>query len=931
MLLAIVAATAILAVLAPFAGRVLGRNAGWPLAAGLLVIGIGLWASSSTIDPTVSVPWIPSVDVEFALRLDGLSLLFSLLVLIIGAVVLAYSTRYLPDKPHGDFYGLMTLFAAAMLGLVLADDVIVLFVMWEITTLCSFFLIARSGPAARPSAIRTLLVTVAGGLSLLAAVVTASVVTGTTQLSAILDHQVWSDSPAVTSTVAVLVLVAGFTKSAQFPFHAWLPDAMAAATPVSAYLHAAAMVKAGIYLLMRFSEAFADVALWNTVLVTFGLVTALWGAILAMRAFDLKALLAYSTVSQLGLLVAVIGIGSEKALIAASAHTLAHALFKGSLFMFAGLIEHQGGSRDIRELSGLRKKMPFTTAAVALAALSMAGVPPLLGFISKENILEATLETPGPAWTGVAVAGVAIVVSILTFAYSARIVVSTFAGPLHDHAVTEARASFFIPAALPAAAGLLYGLWPALADPLVSGAASGSLGSGIAAELELWHGFSPPLYMSAFIIAVGVALVWARDRVETIMLRGALPFTALQAVEGLQTSFIRLGARVGDLTRSDSPTRHLAIPSLLIIAVAVVGVFTIGTLPEPAGNLSLGIDWVLVLLIAVGVAGALAVRSRLAAIAVIGVVGFGMTLWFFVLGAPDVAITQLLVEILTVIVMVLLLRRLPAKFHGASLRRTVVTGAIAIGAGIATTLGVLALTGRRELSDAGEYFMREAEDDTGGTNIVVTVLVDYRAMDTLGELTVLGIAGIAMMVLLRSRPLLPRQTDPIPISGYSPLGQPYRNAIFARALWRVLGPAMLAISIFFLLRGHYEPGGGFIAGLVAGAGFAVAYLLASSDSPARVRVPFVTVIGWAIIVSVVVGFVGYLDGAFLRPLHDYLFGVPLTTALVFDLGIYMAVIGVILGALNLLGRPAPVDLLHHDPPSPEDPKQSRSEAKEGSS
>lgn len=926
MLLACVAATAVLAALAPFAGRYLGRNAGWPLAAGLFAIGVILWANAGTGETTVSLPWMPTIDVELALKLDGLALLFSLLVLIIGAAVLAYSARYLGSGPQGSFYGLMTLFAAAMLGLVLADDVILLFVMWETTTLCSFFLIARSGPSAREPAIRTLLVTAGGGLSLLAAVVVMIMQVGSTRLSEILASPAWGDNATFTFSVALLIIIAAFTKSAQFPFHAWLPDAMAAATPVSAYLHAAAMVKAGIYLLMRFSGVLGDEAIWNLLLISIGLTTALLGAYLALRRWDLKELMAYSTVSQLGFLVAAIGVGTETALTAAAIHVLAHALFKSALFMYVGIIDHQTGTRDIRQLSGLWKSMPVSAAAVSVAALSMAGVPPLLGFISKENLFAAFLDAPGGY--GPVVAGAAVTAAIMTFAYSARIVLGPFAGQQLSKPPPEASPVYYLPAVLPAAAGVLLGLWPALAETLTSIAAGSSLHSEVSAGLTLWHGINAPLLLSVAVITVGTLLVAKRSVVDPYFGTGSLPFSALGVVDASRNGLIWAGAKVGDLTRSNSPTRHLAIPMVSLVIIATVGIFTVGSLPEQVGNPTRGVDWVLIAALVIGVIGAVSVRTRIAAVVVVGVVGFSVTLWYFNLGAADVALTQLLVEILTVVVMVLLLRRLPKKFFRPSRPRALTAGALAIASGVATFVGVYTLTGRRELSFAGDYFLLEAEEQTGGVNVVNTILVDFRALDTLGELTVLGIAGISMAALLHSRALLPIRDAPLQVPKNSQLLRTHDNAIFGRSIDRILWPLMIVVSLWFLLRGHNAPGGGFIGALIGASAFAMAYLTASEDSKAKVKAPFMVLIGSGVIVATATGFLGYFDGSFLLPLHGDVLGFHLTTALIFDVGVYLAVIGVVLAALNMLGRQPP-RVLSKD--STDDPAENQTPDKELSS
>lgn len=903
----------------PLVTKFLGRNAGWVLA--LPLLGAAALAVSSFADaarsgstdtsgsPVVEqwVPWMPTVDVGLGLRMDGLALVFTLLVLVIGAMIMVYSTRYLePGGKHGTFYLLMTGFAAAMLALVLADDLIVLYVAWEATTLCSFFLIARSGAGAREPAIRTLLVTVAGGLLLLAAVTVMIIATGTTRLSEILVDPVWSSNGALTTTVAVLIALAAFTKSAQFPFQAWLPDSMVAITPVSAYLHAAAMVKAGIYLLLRFSPVFADVSVWNVMLVTAGLITALFGAIAALRRYDLKELLAYSTMSQLGLLVTMIGIGTPEALKAAVTHTIAHALFKSALFMFVGVIDHSAHTRDMRELADMKLRMPIAATGMGLAAASMAGVPLLLGFVSKETMLKAFLDAPGPAWVPWVVTAAAAVASIFTFAYSARLVLGAFGGRAKktqdsDNVVPEASPAFWGAPVLGASAGLVLGVAPFLLDKLVTVGTTASAGEEVEAHFALWHGLVPELFVSLTVIAIGTMMVLARRRVHRAMEPYDFPISGLNVVDTAREQTIRFGGVVGGWTGSIAPRRHLSIPAVALIAIAAVAVVTIDDLPAVVGEPSDPLDWVLVVLIACGVVAMMQAKTLIAAIVVTGVVGFGMTVWFLQLGATDVAITQLLVEILTVCVMVLLLRRLPTTFEKTPPRKHVIPLLVAGGAGLATTLGVWALTGRREMSPASEYFLTEGYNETGGTNLVNTILVDFRALDTLGELTVLGVAGLTIAALLRARKPSPERSADI--QDHSPLIDARDNTVFVRVAAKLLAPIIVAGSLILLLRGHYEPGGGFIAALVGGSGFALAYLAAPTDRSARVQMPYLLLIGLGVAVGVGTGFLGYLDGSFLRPLHPEIFGYQTTTALVFDVGVYLAVIGVILASFNLLGRP----------------------------
>ena len=903
-LLIILALTTLLCPAAAVLGRRAGRDAGWPLAAGLLVLAgalVAVWNGRGDADAvSQQIPWMPTLGVTFHLRLDGLGLFFGLIVLVIGAVVIGYSARYLAKGSHSAFYTLMTFFAAAMLGLVLADDVVLLFVMWEFTTLCSFLLIARSGPHAKDPAIRTFLVTMAGGLCLLAAVVAMWVATGTTRLSDILVDDVWSTSPGFAAFVAVLIALAAFTKSAQFPFHAWLPDAMVAITPVSAYLHAAAMVKAGIYLMLRFSTALSEVPVWNVLLISVGLFTALMGAVFALQRNDLKELLAYSTVSQLGFLTATIGIGTSYAVVGAVVHVAAHALFKSALFMSLGVVDHQAGSRDIRKLSGLARTMPVTAVVMTLAAVSMAGVVPLFGFVSKEAMFKAMAESPAPTAAVWLVGAVAVLAASFTFAYSARMIITIFPGRPAQDPPKEASAAFLAPVALVSVAGLVLGLAGVLAEPLLGAAAAAVAGPDAEPHLGLWHGLAPELYMSLAVFTLGTILVLARRSVDRLLDRELSPITGVGTVEALRGGSVALGAWIGGLTRADAPYRHLVPPVVVLVALTVVGVFTVDV-PPLHGDVTRPLDWVLLGVVLVGVLLALGVRSRIALVTIIGVVGFAVALWFYELGAADVALTQLLVEILTVVVIVLLLNRLPSTFHRTGKRRSTTAAVVAVLAGTSAAVATWALTGRRGLSDAGQYFLAEAKTETGGSNVVNTILVDFRALDTLGELTVLGVAGIAIVVALESRGLLPKLHSPITEPPGSPISDARDNTMVLRVTERLLGPVIVVLSLFFLLRGHYQPGGGFIAALIGAAGISLVYLSAQDDRVSRLGVPYVKLIGAGVAVAVVVGLLGLAEGSFLRALHFDVFGVAITTALFFDVGVYLAVVGVILAAVSRLG------------------------------
>lgn len=926
-LTALLAASLAIVPITMIATRLIGRNAGWVAAAGLGALSViaGVMAAG-VLEPgsalRESVPWMPSLDIALRLRLDGLSSLFLVIVLGIGALVMAYSARYLSEKSvhrHTGYFAWMMLFAFAMTGLVLADDLILLFVFWELTTLCSFFLINRSGRRASAPAVRTLLITALGGLALLFAVVLIVARTGTTVLSEALVADVWQSDAGFAAAVAVLVALAAMTKSAQFPFHIWLPDAMVAPTPVSAYLHAAAMVKAGIFLLLLFSPALAGNVVWQAILVTTGLITAVMGAVFALRRFDLKEIMAYSTVSQLGFIVAVIGIGTPTALATAALYTLAHALFKAALFMVVGIIDQQAGTRDIRLLRGLRQRMPWTLLTTLLAGLSMAGIFPLLGFISKEYLLGQMASPPGAEWVGFLLAGTAVIGASATFAYTARILLGAFSDyrgtdatepDLDRHRmpqeIQEAPALFVLPALLPALAGLILGPAVVLLHPLMGAAGSAASGTDYTATFALFGGLTLELALSLTIIALGLVLVSQRRRLDRLFVRRLLPFTGIDVVEALRTGALATGAKVGDLTRTDRTTLHLAAPWAflgLLTIVALIAWPSPGDLIQPSEPWT---DALMLALLVVTVLPAVLTRSRLTALILVGGAGFVVALWFFALGAIDVGLTQLLVELLTVVALVLILRRLPARFHRVARSRTVVTALIAGAAGLVAMAATFAFTGRREISRVGQYFLDEAYVDTGGTNIVNTILVDYRALDTFGELTVVAIAGIVVMGILGTRRLLDERTPHTTVTATSPLLRSVDNTLPIRVVARWAAPVIIVLSLYLLLRGHYEPGGGFISALVGGTGFALAYLGAPADRRAPVRWPYRGLLASGVIVGVLTGLWGYAAGSFLRPIR---FDIPLpwggeygfTSALIFDLGVYFAVVAVIIAVLNELG------------------------------
>jgi multicomponent Na+:H+ antiporter subunit A len=939
-LTAILFSTLALVAITMVATRVIGRNAGWLAAAGLGALALavasripeiseGAGATAGLGLVSESVPWIPSLDIALGLRLDGLSALFLIIVLGIGALVMAYSARYMSAgsvHKHTGYFAWMLLFAFAMTGLVLANDLVLLFVFWELTTLCSFFLINRSGERAGAPAVRTLLVTALGGLSLLFAVVLIVIRTGTTVVSEALVSEVWTQDPGFSAGIAVLVALAAMTKSAQFPFHMWLPDAMVAPTPVSAYLHAAAMVKAGIYLLMLFSPALGGTPVWQSILLSAGLLTAVMGAIFAMRCFDLKEIMAYSTISQLGLIVALIGIGTPAALATAALYTLAHALFKSSLFMVVGIVDRQAGTRDIRLLSGLWRLMPITFATTLLAGLSMAGVFPLMGFVSKEYLLGQMLGVGDSPWVGISLTAIAVFASSTTFAYTGRIVLGAFSSYRGSNLafeveeergqkeqVREAKPLFIASALIPALIGLILGPAIAVLHPLMGAAGSSASGESYTASFAFFGGFTTELALSITIIVLGLLAISQRRPLDTFFEGRILSFTAIDVVESIRTGALALGARVGNTTRTDSPVKHLATPWVIMGFVALAAIVIMPSLGSLVALTEPWSDLVWLVLLAATVIPAVITKSRLIALILVGGAGFVVALWFFALGAIDVGLTQLLVELLTVVALVLILRRLPSVFHAVERSRQALTGALAIGVGVVVTAVTLVFTGRREMSPVGQYFLDEAYVDTGGTNVVNTILVDYRALDTFGELTVIAVAGIVLIGILRSRPMLTLRTPDLAALAKTALARTTDNTLPIRMVSRWAAPLIILLSFHLFWRGHYEAGGGFIAALVGATGFGLAYLGASEDRSAPVKWPYRALLAAGVIVAVLSGIGGYLAGSFLKPLR---FDIPLpwggdygfTSAMVFDLGVYLAVLAIIIAVINELGGVRPREL-----------------------
>lgn len=925
----LILAAAVVAV--PPLTKALGRNAGWPLAVAYLAAAGTMWLPASEVmhghRPSWSVPWVPQLGINFALAADGLGVVFTAIALLIGAVVFIYSTRYLSPGRQLSFYQVMTIFTLSMTALVLADDLLLLFICWELTSLASFLLIARSGQPGQGASMRTLLLTFVGGLMLLSAVAVIWARLGTTSLSQILHDPVWMADPTFTTLVAVLVALAAFTKSAQFPFHVWLPDAMAAITPVSAYLHAAAVVKAGIFLLLRFSPIFHGNIAWNALLISAGLITTILGGWFALQQTDLKKLMAYSTVSQLGLIVATIGVGTEAALIAATFHTIAHALFKSGLFMMVGVIDHATHTRDLRRLPPkLYRSMPVSFAIVVLGAASMAGVPPMLGFISKEAILAAVQDAPGADWTGWVSLAIVAIGAVLTFSYCAKIVLGAFVdGPEDDRYVTPADPLSVAAAGLPIVVGLPLAFVVSVFDVPVGSAAQAALGVGGAdPHLLLWHGLTLELAITVAVLALGVLVAFKRRRVFAFAERHRFPFTGAEVIAGIARLLGRSGRSLNRLVASDAPARHMAPIALGMGAIGIIGLEPLlqAGLPAQTPGLNRAIDLVLMFAITVAVVGVVIARARIAAVVSLSAVGILATVQILVLGAPDVALTQLLVESLSIIVIMLVLQKLPLTFSSSSARRKIVSLLIAGTCGGGVTALVWALNGRRERSPVADYYLTQTYDITGGKNIVNVILVEFRALDTLGELAVLGMAGVAIIAILstvRHKHLDPSGVEdriaPQPELALNPdqsspawraIQLAWPNAVALQLMLRLINPVLIIISLMLFLRGHNEPGGGFIAALVASAVVGMVYLSTSLDRQIGPPKLPLALIGGGVITAVATGLVSsVVKGNFLQPLHGYIGDIHVSSSMIFDVGVYTAVVGLIMVAFNLLGTSDP--------------------------
>jgi multicomponent Na+:H+ antiporter subunit A len=899
------------------------------------LVWVGLNWPTAADDRRVSVSWAPTLSMDIALRFDPLAAIMSVLVLGIGALALAYCAEYFhhhdgyAENRLPSFAAELVAFTGTMFGLVIADNMLLLYVFWELTTVWSFLLIGHYAErvTSRRAATQALLVTTAGGLAMLAGIIILGQAAGSYLLSDLLAA---SPSGAAVAVAVLLLLVAALSKSAIVPLHFWLPGAMAAPTPVSAYLHAAAMVKAGVYLIARLTPGFADSPGWRPTVVILGTATMLLAGWRAVREYDMKLILAFGTVSQLGLMTVLVGSGGADMMLAGLAALCAHAIFKAALFMVVGIIDHATGTRDLRRLAWLGHRCPSLFVIAAAAAASMAALPPFVGFVAKEADFatlarSASLGPAAPAVLAAIVAG-----SVFTMIYSVRFLWGGFArkgrrapsGPVTS--MDRPTAVFLTAPAILAAAGLALGLLPGRLDAALRGYA-GEAGY----HLALWHGAGLPLWLSVFVIVTGAAVFAARGRLRRFRL-GWMPLGNADrvydaALRALDVVSVRLTAVT---QRGSIPvTQSVILSTLMVVPVTVLA---LGARDRPELRLwDSPLQALVGALIVAGGLGAVMTRNRLAGVLLVGVTGYGCAAVFVFHGAPDLALTQFLVETVTLVVFVLVLRALPAETPANPHRLPRALLALAVGATV-TLLAVFAMAARTGIPIA--TLLPDAAYFRGhGANTVNVLLVDIRAWDTLGEISVLLVAatGVASLVFRHQRfgtapripqtgrpdngntataiPYTPGVSDTTWLRG-SEYGDPRYRSLVLEVTTRIIFPLIMVVSVYFFFTGHNTPGGGFAGGLMAGLALTLRYLAGGRyelgetlplDAGKILGVGLGLSAGTAV-ASLLFG-APALSSAVVEVDLPVLGHVTLVTALFFDLGVYLIVVGLVLDVLRSLG------------------------------
>lgn len=936
MLYALIAAHAILGASTPLLVKRLGARVFYLLSAAPLAAGIWLITQAPMVLSGAayieSHDWIPTLDVTLTLRMGLVQWILAMIVSWVGFLVLLYSRWYFEGLTTGRSAAILTVFAGTMLGLVTADDLILMFVFWELTTVFSYLLIGHDPTrrANRGAAQTALIVTTTGGLAMLVGIVAVHSVTGTMSLQAIV-----ADPP--TGTLAgvsgMLMLVGALSKSALVPFHFWLPGAMAAPTPISAYLHAAAMVKAGVYLVAVLAPAFAEVPMWRPTVLVLGTITMVLGGWRALRQTDLKLLLAYGTVSQLGLMVLLLGVGTRSAAMAGMGLVIAHALFKSTLFMCVGLIDHSAGTRDIRELSGVGYRVPWLAILGGLAALSMAGMPPLVGFLTKEAAFESIINLiDGDLSFLTPLAAIALDIAItfgsaITVAYSLRWWWGAFASKDGAPALSWHRPQFGM-AAVPMFLGLI-SLVLGFCGPLLTGLIdpySDTLHVGKESHgFALWHGFSWPLLMSVLALAAGVVLFVFRRRIAAIQATFPSTVTAEELYHRSMHGIDRIAVEVTARAQRGSLSIYLGTILVTLVSLSMYAMLRIRDWPQ----LRVFDSWTqLLVTIVIATAAVLAAssRGRIRAVLLVGVTGYGLALLFAFGGAPDLALTQVLVETVTLVVFVLVTRKLPRFFTNRPLSSTRWWRVlVAVATGTAVTLIALVASGARVAEPVSAAWYEWAYKFGYGKNIVNVALVDTRAWDTFGEISVLVIAatGVASLIFLRSRVSTMTNTKEVfeqrpdePQADTSPgvwlrAGQtlsPMVRSIVFEVITRILFGIMIVVSIYLLLAGHNWPGGGFAGGLVAGMALMIRYLAAGRhelDEAAPIDAG--RLMGGGLLLALVAAIAPLAMGGTILESFDWTLHIPvlgdlhLVSSTVFDIGVYLVVVGMLLDVVRSLG------------------------------
>ncbi len=868
---------------------------------------------------TVGIDWMPSLGLNFTLMLDGLGFFFAFLILGIGLLIIAYGRHYLSRKDNmGEFFTYLLLFQGAMVGIVLSDNILLLLVFWELTSLSSFLLIGywKHLPEGRQGARMALAVTGTGGLAMIGGMLILGQIVGSYDLSVILKNRDLIQADPLYVPALVLILLGCFTKSAQFPFHFWLPHAMAAPTPVSAYLHSATMVKAGIFLMARMWPVLSGTPEWFVIVTTAGLVTMVLGAVIALFKHDLKALLAFSTVSHLGLITMLLGTGTAFGAFAAIFHILNHATFKAALFMSAGIVDHEAHTRDIRRLGGLRTLMPVVFTIATLAALSMAGIPFLNGFLSKEMMLEEAHHTVlfGSHWL---VPVMATVGSLFSAAYCFRFIGHTFLGPVRDdypQKPHDPNPGMWLPPAILAVLVVVIGVAPFLVQDfviLVAKAVIGGTADLEVKDIKIWHGLVPALYMSIIAVLGGLALMLIFKPLLKFWEAAPRP-EAKVIFDGVIDAAVSASRWLIQGLHNGAFTRYAMIGAITILAAGyhawVTGTFSAPTRELTAAGPVPIAGWAML----VAATGGLVLmhRNRFLALILIGIVGLMVSVAFVFLSAPDLAMTQFTVEVVTIILLLLALNFLPNRtpIESSTLRR-VRDGAVAIAGGIAT----FALAYHYLLRDAvttpiSEFHLANSYKGGGGTNVVNVILVDFRGFDTYGEITVLGIAALIIYALtetLLGGPVRAKLLNRVPDQPRAGNMHPMMMVV----LTRVIMPVVLMVGFYIFLRGHNEPGGGFIAGLVVSIAVVMQYMASGfAWTSARLRYPYHGVIGAGVLVAGLTGIgAWFASKPFLTSDFTYVRIPPfekfeLATAALFDLGVFLAVVGAVMLSLESFSR-----------------------------